>query len=156
MEQYSTCTRCGTSIKHTFEFNGAVYGSECITAVLGIRPDKFQYTNGAVDIDKTREMIAAKEAKVQAQLVENARLEQEQEAREVKYTALNAEVISVLEQSGGAFANDMADCLKAWSITTLSDRQFQIVGDIFAKYFGRRNSKAYNEAWDRFEVIGQN
>lgn len=41
--QYSTCARCGQSIKNTFEHDGKVYGSECIYKVTGMTASEFEY-----------------------------------------------------------------------------------------------------------------
>ena len=48
---YSQCKRCGTPIKHIYEFAGSHYGSECIGKVLGydITRDAQHYRTRNVD-----------------------------------------------------------------------------------------------------------
>jgi hypothetical protein len=62
-----------------------------------------------------------------------------------------APIIAVLEKQNGDFCSSIARDLGAGH--KLSERPHRIVCDIFAKSYGRRNSKAYDEAYNRADEI---
>lgn len=120
-----------------------------------MRVRDLEFTDGSVDLEKTARTREERETRRQARLAENERLEQLMAEKRARYSALNADIIELLKGSWGDFAKDMADTLSYSALSELSERQFNIVSDIYAKTFGRRNSKAYNTAydaiWDRRE-----
>lgn len=68
-----------------------------------------------------------------------------------KYTAENEWLISVLRKEyPGDFVRSMIESLSTASTDDLSDRTISILGDIYAKSFGRRNSKKYDAALEEF------
>lgn len=61
-------------------------------------------------------------------------------------------LIIILQGQSGNFCADMAEQLTRSEINQLSERQIQILRDIYAKHHGRRGSKKYDAAYDEFET----
>jgi hypothetical protein len=70
----------------------------------------------------------------------------EQTARQERAAAASR-VIEVLKAQNGSFCRSMAEALAKGE--TLRGRAHSIVLDVYAKAHGRRNSKAYNEAYEQ-------
>jgi hypothetical protein len=64
----------------------------------------------------------------------------------------NEWLISVLNVAWGDFASDMAKSLESRPLNSFSPGQLNSMADIYAKSFGRRNSKKYNAAREEFET----
>ena len=149
------CARCGANIKHIFTFNGQTYGSECIEVVTGIGKDYQVFSGKALDLDASK----AKKAQIEADKITRlARYEaQRKAASEVQQANARRfeEVIYLLENTSGDFCASVANQIKRAEYHTdlfniLSGRQFEIVGEIYGKAFGRKGSKAYEAGVSEF------
>jgi hypothetical protein len=68
-------------------------------------------------------------------------------ARREGFKERNADILAILNRKpSGGFIDSMINALETGDLWELSDRQFSIVCDIYAKEFGRSNSRAYNGA----------
>ena len=65
--------------------------------------------------------------------------------------AENAWLVDAIQGQPGDFVADMCEKLQREPLRDLSPRCVDILGDIFSKTLGRRNSKAYNSARDEFD-----
>lgn len=155
------CARCGCPIKYVFPYNGKIYGSTCIEAVSGMRPDTWTWTDGRPDYEATKKAEAEKEAEIAEYIARNKALNEKREAiREMNRTKF-AELIEVLHNASryeGDFCDNMArDIANDGSSNVLyegilGDRAFTIVREIWGKQMGgRMNSKAYKAAVAEFD-----
>jgi len=155
VESLGICARCGANIKYIFTFNGQTYGSECIEVVTGIGKD-YQVFNG-----KDLNLEASKAKKTQAELDRTTRLAayevRQQAIREVQQANATRfeEVVYLLENTTGDFCASVANQIKRAEYHTelfniLSDRQFEIIAEIYGKALGRKNSKAYDAGVNEF------
>lgn len=68
-----------------------------------------------------------------------------------KWSVDNEWLLSVLKREyQGDFVRSMIEKLERMPVSDMSERCSEIVADIYAKSFGRRNSKKYNAAIDEF------
>lgn len=151
------CTRCGQGIKNVFEYQGKPYGCECVQIVSGVK------TWEMGDRRNVDEYIAFK-AERAAQI--EAKEAQIQQSRDSFYS-VNGWLIDYLMDkdcqrlytSSGTqvriqekgFCYSIAEQLFTKTPEDLSDKQFQIVADMWCKDFGGRSgSKKYDKAWDDF------
>ena len=155
VEELGTCARCGMAIKHIFAFEGQTYGSDCIEVVTGIGKD-YQVFNG-----KDLNLEASKAKKAQSESDKAARLAQYEASRKAAYEVQQAntirfeEVIYLLENTPGDFCASVVGQIKRSETSTelydiLSPRQFDIVGEIYGKAFGRKGSKGYEAGINEF------
>lgn len=156
VSQLGTCDRCGALIKYIFPFDGKTYGSTCIEAVSGMRPDTWTWTDGRPDYEATLEAKVEKEARIADYEASQQALDEKREAiRETNRTKF-AELIEVLQGASkyqGDFCDNMARDIANDGFSNvlydgiLSDRMFTIVREIWGKQTGgRMNSKAYKAA----------
>jgi len=171
------CHSCGMGLQHNYIIQNAagnhfVVGSSCVaktgdaklvTKVEAMERKRQQELRRARAEAKRAEREAKLEMELQAQRDRNGGLtdleledQQRQEAREAKraqFTNDNHWLITVLENTRGGFAADMADnlCKGPWSRQEFSPRMIDIICDIYGKAHGRRNSKAYNAAREECE-----
>lgn len=69
------------------------------------------------------------------------------EAKADRVQIENADVIAALESRPESdFIRSMLEKLRSETLGELSDRQYQIIADIFARSFGSPRSRKYNEA----------
>lgn len=145
-DTFAICHRCGTSIKNTYEYQGNVYGCECIKAVTGQPVDWWIVRNGVIDIEATE----AREARKRLIIAENESREIELQQLRKRTAERDWWLISFLEPrqsfNGGFISSILYDLRKGFGVTSMSDRQKDILCDIWARCSGRRNSKAYNAA----------
>lgn len=151
------CTRCGQGIKNVFEYQGKPYGCECVQIVSGIK------TWEMGDRRNVDEYIAFK-AERAAQI--EARENSVQESRDSFYS-INGWLIDYLMDKDNkryyppsgievriqekGFCYSIAQELFMKMPEDLTDRQFQVVADMWCKEFGGRSgSKKYDKAWDDF------
>ena len=97
-----------------------------------------------------KQALAAKEANAEQIAKDEAKA---REAVNAATLAKNAPLIQVLRHTGGGFAADIAKELETKPVADLSPRVCEILTDIWAKSHGRRNSKAYDAAYDQFEEL---
>lgn len=143
---FEICARCGQAIKNVYWWHGKPYGSECINVVTGQKADYWIVKNGVIDEQAT---IEREQARVKAN-DERAKKQAEIERNWLVIEQENKWLIDVLITQYGQFCADMAQSLKTSRLTDFSNKQISFMADIYAKYSGRRNSKAYNEAYDFF------
>ncbi|MWV44940.1 hypothetical protein GRF59_15060 [Paenibacillus sp. HJL G12] len=153
----SNCTRCGQGIKNIFEYQGKPYGSECVQIVSGI---KVWEMGNKRNVDEYIKFKADRHAQIEARETE------EQKTREYYYEK-NGWLIDYLMDKDNkryyppsgieiriqekGFCYSIAQELFMKEIEDLTDRQFQIVADMWSKEFGGRSgSKKYDKAWDEF------
>lgn len=146
----ATCSRCGQSIKYTYEYQGKVYGSECVQIVSGIKPSDIPY--GMRNID---EYIRQQEAtKTTHEQYKNKRLAVfDKNKFLIEYLFIkNTEVKNdkAFQKTSG-FIHSMINTLLKKDIKEISDRQYEVLQDVFAKDFGKR--KMYDAACDLFAVL---
>lgn len=174
-----SCDVCGTGIMNHYVIRNAdgvnfVAGCDCVEhsgdhkLVSSVKAEKLRRERKARE-DRRR-------AEWEATLKRNAELLQEQRDRnggltdsevaerakqvEAKKVAdgmyhVNGWLIDVLSPVGysSSFIESMLDSLHCQPVKELSGRCLSILCDIYAKSFGRRNSKAYYEASERFDVL---
>ena len=142
-----------------------MYGSTCIEAVSGIRPDTWQWIDGRPNLEATKEAKAEKEALIAERLFkttseENDLNEKREAIREANKDRFE-DLITVLHNASkytGDFCSEMSRNIDAADFFTtlydgiLSPNQFQIVREIWGKNTGgRKNSKAYKVAVALFD-----
>lgn len=172
------CDFCGTAIRYLYiieDANGkrAIVGSECIAKSGDL---------GLIDIAKRTEKLRradAREAKRQREYeerrqrqekrlqaerdrnggltdyeVEQTRRDREEAEAIARQTAENQWIIDLLEaqSSISEWKRSMIYQLKRHPVSYFSDRNRHIFADIYARQFGRANSKAYNAAYDEAEA----
>lgn len=149
------CARCGAHIKHIFTWNGQTYGSECIEVVTGIGKDYQVFKNRELDLEASK----AKKAKAETDLAAHIAQAEAKRKAVAELQKANAEkfeeVIYMLENTPGDFGKSVAYQIKRSEMSTnlydiLTDRQFDIVAQIYGKAFGRSGSKAYQAGYDEF------
>lgn len=151
------CERCGAAIKYIYEHEGRTYGSTCIEAVSGIRPDNWIWVDGKANEKATHKSLAEKEAIRLEYIARNKALDELREGIREQNRQTYEELINLLENTTGDFCADMARTIKndGFSIdlfSILSPRQFDIVREVWGKYDGRKNSKAYKAAVAEFDT----
>lgn len=171
------CDHCGTPLMHNFVLQGTtgrkfVVGIDCLgragemTSELKREQERLsrraaedrrrakearEYNEfltriGADGFVSVRELFQnSDEARVRCE-----RERRERQAREAWTT--NAWLIDALAGMAGGFCADMAARLRthALDLRNFSQRQVDILADVYARRAGRRNSKAYNAAIDEF------
>lgn len=156
------CQHCGMAIRHHFiiaDANGrkSVVGSSCINKVgddglrRSVRVAKVHARDESrrlVELDRQRERNGG--------LTDNElreRLEREHEVKKAKrivgLRSANKVWIKLLKQTSGPWANGVRNSLSSVFASELSSRTQDILADIYAKQFGRKNSAAYIKALDK-------
>jgi len=160
-ESTARCSRCGSPIKHVFEYGGKPYGSTCIEVVSGIKPSDWMLVGGKGNEQATRKRLADMEAAMRDYNARQAALDVERDgvrqANRVRYE----ELINVLNNASryrGDFCSEMARLISSCGSSAelydgiLSPRQFDVVREIWGKTVGgRKNSKAYKAAVAEFD-----
>lgn len=151
-----TCDFCSNGIMWEFVIKGAdgrtfKVGSDCVakTGDAGmIRTSRRMRSNF-----RTPEQIAAAEAKRaayaamrEAEAIARAEAVAKAEAEAIP---ANAWILEALPAGDGGFIDSMRDQLRTRKFADMSPRQIEVLIDVYARTFGRRGSKAYNEAADR-------
>lgn len=147
---FHICARCGAAIKYPFEFQGKIYGSECITKVSGRSIDQWVVVNGVIDEEATAKRIAEAKEKENKFNEMAAKRFADAQVKAAQCIINNKWLVDVLCTVPGQFCQDMASQLNSSELKDFSNRQLNIMVDIYGKYHGRRNSKQYNNACDRF------
>lgn len=155
------CDRCGAHIKYVFPWEGKTYGSTCIEAVSGIRPDKWtQDRDGRYNEVSTVLVVEKEKAEREQMRLANEELEWLRDANHKTNQVKYVELINVLKNESryqGDFCSEMARLIEYNRFSTnlddaLSDRQIMIIQEIWGKVVGgRKNSKAYNLAVAEFD-----
>jgi len=115
----------------------------------------------ALNVSKDLNLEASKAKKTQAELDRTTRLAayevRQQAIREVQQANATRfeEVVYLLENTTGDFCASVANQIKRAEYHTelfniLSDRQFEIIAEIYGKALGRKNSKAYDAGVNEF------
>jgi hypothetical protein len=152
---FDICSRCGAAIKHSYIFRGKIYGSECINKVSGRSVNGWVVRDGVID-------EAATESRDKEQLEKQHRIDELASInakkaldKATRCQSENSWLIAVLATQPGQFCSDVAKQLETTLLDEFSDRQLNIMADIFGKFHGRYNSKKYNAAidlfWDKFD-----
>lgn len=168
-----SCDHCGTGITHHFMIVDAnddlyVVGSSCVGHLGDTKLEdevKVQARKIRNDIAKERrdqkraEERAAREAELEAQKERNGGLtdyelgikeRQDKEAADREHRKEVAKpILDVLGKVGGYFCDDMDYAIIRGN--NLSPNQQRVIIEIAAKQFGRKNSKAYKEAYPDIE-----
>jgi len=150
------CARCGAHIKHVFPYEGKPYGSSCYEAVSGLRASDWVWADGKPSPEATE----AKQRRIAGKIARSEAREQQREATRAANRERFAELIEALltvSRNQGDFCWSMADQVTNAGYGTklseiLSDRQIEIVRNIWGKQAGRRNSKAYKAAVKEFDA----
>jgi len=160
-ESTARCSRCGSPIKHVFEYEGKTYGSTCIEVVSGIKPAAWVLVGGKGDERATHKSLADKEAAMRDYDARQAALEVERESIRQANRVRYEELINVLNNASryrGDFCSEMAQIVSSCGSSAelydgiLSPGQFDAVRDIWGKVVGgRKNSKAYKAAVAEFD-----
>lgn len=143
---FEICARCGQAIKHVYWFRGKPYGSECINHVTGQGVEYWVVNRGVIDEDATVE----RERKKAEYIAERKAKQDEIDRQRVIIADENKWLIDVLSGENGGFCESMAQSLTESRLCDFSQRQVAIMADIYSKNFGRRNSKAYDNAYQFF------
>lgn len=175
------CDVCGTALMNNYVIQSAdkkrfVVGCDCVA-----HTDDARLISQIEAHERKRKREAAKikrDAKVTARLAEHdARLashqahatpvtgcqwcdhalatterERTEAAQRTAMTATNQWLIDALAGQIGSFVSDMVVQLRMYPLSTFSDRQRQVLANIYARAYGRRNSVAYNTAIDAFNA----
>jgi hypothetical protein len=147
---FHICAKCGAAIKYPFEFQGKIYGSECIKKVSGKPIDSWIIINGIIDEVATAKRDAEKKEKQDKFDEQEAKRHIEAQAKAARCIINNKWLIDILCTVPGQFCQAMVSQLNTSELKDFSDRQLNIMVDIYGKYHGRRNSKQYNNACDHF------
>lgn len=125
----TTCFRCGSSLKNPVEFQGKVYGQDCVQVVSGLKSWEIQSSNGNLE-----EYVKQKEVKL-------AKLKAENEAIENKkafYIEKNHWLINFLEQFSNpnksnynGFAQSMISELAKKEVKDLTERQYDALENMW-------------------------
>lgn len=77
--------------------------------------------------------------------------EKERKNNQAKIAEENSDIILILQEMNQTpFVRDMTTLLNKQTLADFSGNQFNILTDIYAKTFGKRNSKEYNQAVESF------
>ncbi len=161
VETLGTCERCGAAIKYIYEFEGRTYGSTCIETISGIRPDNWKWIDGKANEKATRKSLAEKEATRLEYIARNKALNELREGIRSQNQETFAELLNVLRNTSrysDDFCAEMARNIETDGFSTdlfkgiLSPRQFDIVREVWGKYDGRKNSRAYKAAVAEFDI----
>ena len=87
------------------------------------------------------------DAEVQAQ-----REQAERQAAADKYRAANDWLLQHIEADTGFFVSEMARELQTRLAAELSERQLDVLRDVYAKKHGRKNTDAWKAARDTFDT----
>lgn len=139
--ELTQCYRCGAFVKYPIEYLGKSYGSTCISRITG-HPFNWAAVYDRV-YDPDRLIRESAESSLNSYL-------RELESRKKYFSTENNWLINVLRDQSGDFCASMIQHLESDSILDLSDKCLRILADIYAKSHGRRNSKAYEKAYDEF------
>lgn len=150
------CARCGAHIKYIFTFDGKTYGSECIEVVTGIGKDYQVFNGKELDIEASKAKKVEKEQRIQDQINRNKALDEKREGIRQANRTRYAELISFLSSQNGDFCKDMARTISNDGFSTelvdmMSQRAWYIIREIWAKQYGRTNSKKYNAGLEEFD-----
>ena len=175
-----TCDYCSTGIKYAAIIQSSdgkrfVVGCECVrklenksNAILTPmerdfkrfkRDEKIREQREKWEADRAKQIAEREAQEAQQRLVNNGltdweleqknKLIKEQETLEF-YSKKNEWILNVLANQRGQFAADMYQRLQASDVNNLSYNCKSIVGEIYAKSFGRSGSKKYEAALDDF------
>lgn len=151
------CARCGAHIKHIFTHNGQTYGSECIEIVTGIGKDYQVFVGRELDVEASKARKAQAETDKATHLAKYEARRQAAAAVQQANSTRFAEVIYLLERTPGDFCASVVGYIKRAEQDTelysiLSDRQYDIVREIYGKAFGRKGTKAYEAGVIEFDT----
>jgi hypothetical protein len=146
------CARCGQALKNVYYYRGQPYGCECIQVVTGNRAEYWETRriNGQITID---EEATAERNQRRAQMQADREVRAAAAAAQGKQATIdNAWLIDALRHEAGGFCADMLSLLSSQPLDYqhFSVKQIGILSDIYARQAGRRNSRAYNAAYDDF------
>lgn len=138
------CSRCGTSIKNVYTYEGKNYGVECVLIVSGVK--KYELTSNNID-----QIIKDKEAR--ANQAEQRQQKQNEHINNLKSIHLNRNkwLIDLLIQQDykevysdkhhdyirvyrPAFYSSLAEQLETMSLADMSDKQYNAICDILESY----------------------
>lgn len=163
-----TCCVIGSADGKSF-----VVGCDCVRKVFGATNrvlTDMERDVARVNLEKRRAKAEAKrqaalelyQAKLAEQRLRNGGLtdaevqaqrdEAERQATTDRYSAANAWLLEHLLADGGFFAVEMARELQTRLAGELSDRQLEVLRDIYSKKHGRKNSDAWKAARDTFDT----
>lgn len=170
-----SCNLCGNGLKNNFvigdaDGNNFIVGCDCVqhlndTKLITKVEKAEKLRKKAIRDAKAKAKWEAKAAKLNAELeaqrvknggmtddeVERENWKKEQAAKREAITAENNWLIDRLYGTGN-FVTDMKKELESNKVVDFSPRAIEILKDIYAKSFGRRNSKAYWAACDEFNA----
>jgi len=170
-----SCNLCGNGLMNNFVVGDAegtnfIVGCDCvrhlddvklITRVEKAEKDRKRAIRRAKaeELQKIRQAEWAAEQQAQRDRnggltdweVEDKARKQAKEDKRIAMTAKNSWLIDALTRSG-SFVYDMRYELQFNEIEDLSPRAVDILKDIYAKSFGRRNSKKYEAACEDFDA----
>lgn len=160
----AVCFRCGQGINNVCRFKGKPYGTECILHVT----DNQELINHIRSLRRGRAWSLdadawLKEQKDQARQQEETRINRKQKLQSVAED--NAWLINVLQDQldscfiktiqgikiyskNMTFIESVVSDLQSRLFVEMSDKAKDCLIEIYAKSFGRQNSKAYDKAFD--------
>lgn len=155
------CDRCGAGLAYPYDFNGKVYGSECILKATGFKLDRWvvRDTEGrkVIDIQATEAQEAARARRVAEEDARRQAEAQEAERLAAESKAANGWILDFLEgEYPGDFVRGMVEHLSRRPAKELRPRALWILAEMYGKTFGgRRGSKKYDAAeTDFFRKLG--
>lgn len=157
VDELGICARCGAFIKYIFYFDGKTYGSTCIEAVSGIRPDNWVFVDGKPNFEASLKAEDTRQAERQDLARRNVELEEKRHQIQEQNAVKFAELLNVLSANSWDFCLAMIETITRNGSTNdlheiLSPRQYEIVREIWGKTVGgRKNSKAYKAAIAEFD-----
>lgn len=173
-----TCEYCGNGIRYCCQIRSAdgkefVVGTDCVWKVNAennvANVQAMESDTKKLAREKRQARAQAKREKRQAEY--QAKLQEqrdrnggktdwelqadaeraEQEAARAMHTEANRWLIDVLKGQPGSFCYEVVRDLQNNPLSNFSERCRSIMADIYAKSFGRRNSKAYLAALEAFD-----
>lgn len=167
-----SCNYCGTAIRYEQVIEDAsgkrfVVGSDCIckSGDEGLIPfvteaEKQRRWAKAAAAEEVRlqKRRAEHEAQLSAEREKNGGLTDEELAEQnyaAKLAAIKAENAAIIEgiYNDGDYAAGWIRTLEVTRIADMSDNQIWYLSDLYAKQRGRRNSKAFNAAWEEISTM---
>lgn len=140
MAKKAICAKCGAAIKHVHQFEGEVYGADCVLVVAGL--NKWELRSAGSDVDSYIIRKAERAAKQKLADVEA-------EANKMTYTLENGWLIDYLEKHPSGFARSMVSFLQSNPFQKLSEKQKKVLLDLWVQPY-----KGIQEGYAMFEFVG--
>lgn len=142
----ATCDRCGSAIVNWYKIENYHFGSECIKRVTGIPPKDIEF--------RIKQEKRENDPKWIEQMERAKKFREEFEQRVAKFSKQNEWLVSFLKEQSSDFCSSIAEELTYTDPLDLSEKVYNIIGDIWAKANGgRAGGTKFEQAWDEFLVL---